>query len=122
MKTSKNSNGNSNGNGKAAAAKAAAPKGKAPAKKAAPAKKGKATAKVTKRTAAKGMFDMSACAIARALGKLGWASADALKALAKTGLPERTIRGLVSRGKLGKGSAPAQLNRVQIAQLRKLAA
>jgi hypothetical protein len=111
---------NSKSNGGAKTQPAKVPAKKAPAKKA-PAKPAPKKKAGKGRTAVEFMGS-SASAVARALGKIGWESSAVVKALAKTALEPRTIRSLVSRGKLGLGAAPADLNKVQLSQLRKLAA
>jgi hypothetical protein len=68
--------------------------------------------------------DMSATSVVRALGKLNWKPEAAIKAMAKMApkLSVSAIRNSLFVGRHGKGAAPATLAKVQLAQLKKLAA
>jgi hypothetical protein len=96
---------------------------KKPTTKPAPKKKA-ATAKSAVRPRFTIFGEKSATSVVRALGKLNWKPADAIKAMGKLApkLSAVAIRNSLFVGRHGKGAAPATLARTELAQLKRLAA
>jgi hypothetical protein len=68
--------------------------------------------------------EKSATSVVRALGKLNWKPADAIKAMGKLApkLSATAIRNSLFVGRHGQGAAPAKLAVKELAQLKRLAA
>jgi hypothetical protein len=85
-------------------------------KKATTSKNGKKAVRFT-------LFDKSVTSVVRKLGKLGWTVSDATKAI-HAKLPKvapATISACINAGRKGKGAAPAELSKTELATLKRLA-